>query len=70
MGLDLWSNQVYQEERYKALLREAEQQARFAGDEVSEANAAPSWRDRLADRLGRFLIAWGWRLRARSGQLQ
>lgn len=65
-----WQNYDITRERYNDLLREAAHrrllhQIRGSDPRYSDLFYAPA----LA-RLGRWLIAWGWRLRARYGEVE
>ncbi|MCG8348976.1 MAG: hypothetical protein MI924_14490 [Chloroflexales bacterium] len=66
----MWDNEWrIAQERCTTLRREAA--ARLLLKQAREQQARrPSLGSRILDQLGRWLIAWGWRLRVRYGVLE
>jgi hypothetical protein len=57
------------QEQYKDLIR-AQNQRRLARQAMAQQKHSMANHQRLLDWLGRCMIAWGWRLRARYGYIQ
>jgi len=64
-----WNDERYQHERYNDMLRAAEQQRRVRAELAARPRPTAVYHPLLAW-LGKQLIAWGWRLRARYGALE
>jgi hypothetical protein len=67
--MGIWNDYWYQQERYNDLLRAAEQERCVQAALAARTRPAVVYNPLLAW-LGKQLIAWGWRLRARYGALE
>jgi hypothetical protein len=65
-----WQYYDITRERHQELLRAAEQHRRARAARSSTAHYPNTFYAPALARLGRWLIAWGWRLRARYGEVE